>query len=297
MSVFTYLVQSPIFSYPQRQLILLLLGLFVTFTLFILFYHAIDIGLLTSMAVIMSSGFASGLSLFVLYRGTRFRGAKVDNTQVFLVTGICLWFGAELIFGYYQIWLNIEAPFPSVADAIYIAGYAFFTYYLFRTLKTLGQEVEREVLILVSLAVAVSLGYTMNLSFGVAQLISVDNEILAMAISICYPVLDGLLLVPAVVLLWGVKKGDSSQSHWVMISLFILLNAVGDIGFGYSAFIGTLNEEVWIWDIPFTVGYIAVIAGLLLQNRQYPRKISNYHHNIIIHGVSNENEINPNNMH
>ena len=268
----------------------------MTLTLFIIFYYAINRNLLTSMAVTMSAGFASGLSLFLLYRGTRFRGVKVDNAQVFLVTGICLWFGAELIFGYYQIWLNIEAPFPSLADPIYIAGYAFFTYYLFRTLKTLGQEVEREVLILVSLAVAVSLGYTMNLSFGVAQLISVDNEILAMALSICYPVLDGLLLVPAVVLLWGVKKGDSSQSHWVMISLFIVLNAVGDLGFGYGAYIGTLSEEVWIWDILYTAGYIAVIMGLLLESRQYPRNISNYHHNIIIRGVSNENDINPNNM-
>jgi diguanylate cyclase len=291
-----YLVQSLSHTYVRRHLILVLFGLFATLTLSIIFVDVSDRDMLTSMAVTISAGFASFLSLFVLYRTSRIYGAKTDKRQVCIVIGICLWFVGELIYSYYQIWLNTEAPFPSLADPIYFAGYAFFTYYLFHTLKTLGQKVEREVLILVSLAVAVSLGYIMNLSFGVAQLISVENEILGMAVSIAYPILDGLLLVPAVILLWGVNKGDSSQTHWVMISLFIVLNVVGDLGFGYSAYIGTLNEEVWIWDILFTAGYIAVIGGLLQQSAYFSRNISDYHHNTNSLGISKENENNLNNM-
>jgi hypothetical protein len=242
-----------------------------------MFSNTSDRGLFTSVAVTLSAGIASALSILVLYRGTRFQGLNLDNTLIFLVIGICLWFGAELIFSYYQIWLNTEAPFPSLADSVYLTGYVFFIYYLFRTLKILSQEIEREVLVLVSLAVAVSFGYIMNLSFGVAQMISVENEILAMAVSISYPILDGLMLVPAIAIFWSAKKGDPSQAHWVMISLFIVINAIGDLGFGYSAYIGTLNEEVWIWDIIFIAGYLTLIAGLLWPSRYFSQKTFTYH--------------------
>jgi hypothetical protein len=240
------------------------------------------------MGVTISAGFASVLSIFVLYKDTGFQEINLDNTLIFLVIGICLWFGAELIFSYYQIWLNTETPFPSLADSIYLAGYAFFIYYMFRTLKILGQEIEREVLVLVSLAVAVSFGYIMNLSFGVAQMISVENEILAMTVSVSYPVLDGLMLVPAIAILWSAKKGDPSQTHWVMISLFIVLNAIGDLGFGYSAYIGTLNEEVWIWDIIFIAGYLTLIAGLLWPNRYSSQNTYTYHTDANYIGFSKE---------
>ena len=105
----------------HKYVILSLYGLFATFTLFIIFYHAFNRDLLTSAGVMISAGFASVLSIFVLYRGTKFHGVKVDKTQIFLVIGIWLWFGAEIIFGYYQIWLKIEAPFPSLADPIYLS--------------------------------------------------------------------------------------------------------------------------------------------------------------------------------
>jgi hypothetical protein len=82
------------------------------------------------------------------------------------------------------------------------------------------------------------------------------------------------LLVPAISLLWSIGKGDSSKIHWIMISLFVVLNAVGDIGFGYSAYIGTIGEETWIWDILFTAGYITLIAGLLWQNKYYSKEFS-----------------------
>jgi hypothetical protein len=155
--------------------------------------------------------------------------------------------------------------------------------------KILSQEIEREVLILISFAVAVSLGYIMNLSFGPAELISVEHEILAMSVSVSYPILDGLLLVPAIVLLWSIRKGEISQTHWVMISIFIILNTVGDLGFGYSVYIGTLARQLWIWDILYTAGYITLIAGLLWKNKYYSHNISNYYNNTNYIGVIKEN--------
>jgi hypothetical protein len=282
-------------SFTQRYLIILLSGLFAIFAIFIIFSDVFNRNLLTNTIVTISAGFASALSLLVLYKDRRLRGQKYDKTQICLVIGICLWFVAELIYSYYQIWLNTETPFPSAADSIYMAGYVFFTYYLFSTLKSLGQEIEREVLILISFAVAVSLGYIMNLSFGPAELISVEHAILPMAVSVSYPILDGLLLVPAIVLLWSIRKGEISQTHWAMISIFIVLNAVGDLGFGYSVYIGTLARQLWVWNILFTAGYITLITGLLLKNKYYSRDTSNYYNNTNYIGVSKEN--NGENMH
>jgi hypothetical protein len=49
--------------------------------------------------------------------------------------------------------------------------------------------------------------------------------------------------------------------------LFIIFNAIGDIGFGYSAIIGTVGEEEWIWDIFFNAGYLTLVCALFWQNK------------------------------
>jgi hypothetical protein len=97
------------------------------------------------------------------------------------------------------------------------------------------------------------------------------------------------MLVPAIAIFWSAKKGDPSQTHWVMISLFIVINAIGDLGFGYSAYIGTLNEEVWIWDVIFIAGYLTLIAGLLWPSRYFYQKTFTYHDGANYIGSSKEN--------
>jgi hypothetical protein len=186
---------------------------------------------------------------------------------MFLTLGVGLWFVAETIYTYYQLGLMITTPFPSLADPAFLAGYVFFGYYFYSILKLLRKTIQRDVIILVSTAAAVSITYILNLSFGIGLLLADEEDMLGTTLSITYPILDSILFVPAILVLWSIRKGDLAYTHWILISLFIILNGIADIGFGYGAVLGTVGKEEWIWDIFYNAGYLTLASALSWQSR------------------------------
>jgi hypothetical protein len=53
-------------------------------------------------------------------------------------------------------------------------------------------------------------------------------------------------------------------THWMLRSLFIEMDTVGDIGFGYINILGEeiAEEQAWIWDVFYNAGYISIAAAL-----------------------------------
>ena len=229
---------------------------------FIIFSDSQTRTLYTDLIIVITSAIALFSSLLIVTRrkGRNLKGRTFEALSV----GLGLWFIAELTWTYYQLGLGIETPFPSLADAFWLAGYAFLAYHLYRLYNFLNRGTDRHLVILISLAIALGLGYILNLTFGVAQLLSAQEDILTPLVSILYPIFDGILLVPATVILWSLRKGDPSFTHWVLIAVFIILNTIADIGFNYSVVfdIRTAQEQEWIWNALFTAGYLSIAVAL-----------------------------------
>lgn len=250
----------------RRYLIFSLIGLFIISNIiFIYLLNPEQRSLFTNLPLNIAAGFALGLCLLIIYR-RKIDGLK-DKTHMFLTLGVGLWFVAETIYTYYQFGLMITTPFPSLADLFYLAGYVFFAYYFYSILKLLRKTIQRDVIILVSIAAAVSVTYILNLSFGIGFLLADEEDMLGTTLSIAYPILDSILFVPAILVLWSTRKGDLAYTHWILISLFIILNGIGDIGFGYDAFLGTIGKEEWIWNMFFYAGYLTLASALFWQSR------------------------------
>ena len=251
----------------RRYLIILLIGLFIVSTIFIISLNAEQRSLFTNLPETIAAGFALGLCLLIFYRHKTDR--LRDKIHVFLTIGVGLWFVAETIYTYYQLGLTITTPFPSLADPLYIAGYVFFGFYFYSILKLLRKTIQRDIIILVSIATAVSVTYILNLSFGIGLLLTDDEDLLGTTLSIAYPILDSILFVPAILVLWSLRRGDLAYTHWILMSLFIIFNGIGDIGFGYGAVLGTVLKEEWIWDLFFYAGYLALVFALFWQSRYH----------------------------
>jgi hypothetical protein len=249
----------------RRYLIFSLIGLFIISSIIIISLNPEQRSLFTNLPETIAAGFTLGLCLIIIYRH-KLDGLH-DKTHMFLTLGVGSWFVAETIYTYYQLGLMITTPFPSLADPVYLVGYVFFGYYFYSILKLLRKTIERDVIILVSIAVAVSITYILNLSFGIGLLLANEEDMLGTMLSITYPILDSILFVPAILVLWSVRKGDLAHTHWILISLFIILNGIGDIGFGYGAVLGTVGKEEWIWDIFFNAGYLTLASALFWQSR------------------------------
>ncbi len=95
---------------------------------------------------------------------------------------------------------------------------------------------------------------------------------LARLISIAYPILDGILLVPAVLILWILRGKNLASANWSLLELSIVLVTVGDIGFGYSAVIDKAGKEEWIWDLFYNSSYLVMAAAFFLQSRVFAKE-------------------------
>jgi len=211
----------------------------------------------------------SGAALFISGAAILFAHLKKHklDPQQWLFTGMMLWFSAEVIWAYTRQVLGIEIPYPSIADWVWFIGYGFFAFYTYRILGRMRKTdpIDKNLVILVSVAVSLSLAYVLNLTYGVSDLLSAAQDPIATMASFAYPVLDGLLLVPSMVILWSFRKGDPSSNQWKMMSVAFVLLAIGDIGFGYAFSLApsVAEEFEWMLAIFYNTGYICIVAGVL----------------------------------
>lgn len=220
---------------------------------------AIDVtAILTSGAAIL----ASGITTITYYFRKRGRGGYFWSS-----IGLTFWFAAEVIWVYNRQIVGNDLPYPSVADAAWIIGYGFFALHLYRIMRNLGKSypIEKSLVVLVSFAVSLSLAYILNLTFGVADILGFRDDTLSPIVSLSYPLLDGILLVPSIVILWSLRKGDPTAFNWLLLSLAFILLTIGDIGFGYSFGLAPDMAEnyEWILAIFYNAGYVCIAASVL----------------------------------
>src|SRR5438093_8396175 len=112
---------------------------------------------------------ATGLALTVVYR-QKLKGI-FGRSYAFLAGGLVLYFIAEILWGYYSIGLGIEVPFPSLADAFWLAAYAPFGYGLFSLSRLFSMHGRNKMKALV----VASLSVAAFSSYYILQLISVSD--------------------------------------------------------------------------------------------------------------------------
>lgn len=254
---------------PWRTIIILI-GTIIVSNSLIVFSSESTRDFYTNWTINTAAASALSLSIIAVITAYRHRINRVlFRAQLVFTAGLAVWLVAEVTWMYYQIFLEIETPFPSPADAFWLSGYGFFTYFMFRIYNLLSKRSERYLVILVSFAAAIIIGYVLNLTFGIADLLSAQEGSLAWVISVTYPILDVILLVPAVLILWGLRGKNIASSNWSLLALSIVLVTVGDIGFGYSAVLDKAGKEEWIWDLFYNSSYLVMAAAFFLQSRIY----------------------------
>ena len=189
---------------------------------------------------------------------------QIDGFLPFFI-GTLLWLAAEFTFAYYREGLGVEVPYPSFADLFWLLGYGFFLFHNYSVIAKLRGilTIDRSMIILVSAAVGLTLGYILNLTFGVAEILSSTTDSLSFGVSVFYPIIDGILLIPSMIIFWSLRKGDPSHMHWFLMSASFVMVTIGDIGFGYSFALSpeVAGEYEWIWSIFFNTCYVCMAAG------------------------------------
>ena len=121
-------------------------------------------------------------------------------------------------------------------------------------------------MIVISAIVATILAFLLYLVFSLSVQ---PQDMLGLIINLTYPVLDAMLLIPAIIILWSFRRGEPAYTHWVMISLFIIFVTVADIGFDYALAVDedSASQQEWVWDMFYNAGYLSIAGALFWYSR------------------------------
>ena len=249
-----------------RYVILILVGFIILVNAFIFLSSTSTRVIYTNLTINVTAATALCAAIIVLVRQIRVH-SEYSKTFGFLTVGLGLWFTAEITWTYYQLGLGVETPFPSLADVFWLAGYVPLTYHLYRIYDTVTIKVtDRDTMIVISAIVAPILAFLLYLVFSLSVQ---PQDMLGLIINLTYPVLDAMLLIPAIVILWSFRRGEPAYTHWVMISLFIIFVTVADIGFDYALAVDedSASQQEWVWDMFYNAGYLSIAAALFWYSR------------------------------
>jgi hypothetical protein len=210
---------------------------------------------------IATVGAAAVMSWIIV--GRQGMGGLFGKSYLALALGFGLWLAAETTWGYYELVLQIENPFPSPADILWLAGYGPFGYYMFSLSRFYARGVGTVKTVLVSIVASLfCILYIQNV-IGVSELPSADMFI-PVAIGMAYPVLDALILVPAVLAIINSGKGMLTSIPWIF--MFWVFTVVADSLLGY-AIVQNFEADLFLINLFYTTAYLCALAGMYWHNR------------------------------
>lgn len=210
----------------------------------------------------LAAAIAVGLSVLVIYRQKT--DGLMGKAYTFLGVGLALFLIAEIMWSYYEVVLEIENPFPSIADALWLIGYGPLLYFVFKMYRFFGASNSRTHQLFVFVGGAVFLVYLISSISQTAEF-TTQGDITSFLISISYPVLDTILLIPAALIILNPMKGELTSIPWIFLAVLIM--SVGDSAFAYSSNVTALQKMNWVWNLFFVTSYFVTSAGLFWHNR------------------------------
>lgn len=185
----------------------------------------------------------------------RFRG-KSNHGIAWLMFALCAssWLVAEHTWIVEELVYH-ENPFPSAADIFYVTGYVFLILFSINYLRIVKNAITKKTILLASL---VSIALLVP-SIYMTLYTNSDVKGFALALAFSYPVIDAIVLVPAVIGVILFFRGEVNLL-WTLMSFAIIALIGGDTGFlvtqmNNSYYTGHPIEIMFYWSyILFSFG-------------------------------------------
>jgi hypothetical protein len=223
----------------------------------------------TLISLDITASIASSLGIIAVWRH-KLKGHH-GKSYLFLTLGLISWLCADISLTYYYFGLGIkEHPVASIADAFWFAGYGFFSAHLVMALRSIqirfGNNNKNRIVIVISSIASVSfLIYSVTRTLIAFEFHGFGDTI-ALLVNITYPMLDLILVVPAILVLVNLRKDYQLSVPWFLSSISLLVNAIADDGFANDVVSGN-SHNLSFWDLFFITDYLIMAAALFWYNR------------------------------
>jgi hypothetical protein len=171
--------------------------------------------------------------------------------------GIGFWLLAECTWSLYVLAFQIEIPYPSMADLFWLVGYVPLL------MALLLQAWPFRELLVSKKQLALTLGMFvlafLLLIVTIPPLLGQGQDLVALGVSVAYPLLDTLLLTVAIPIFLVFRKG----SYWrplLFVMFGIILQLFGDLAFNQAFFSSSYYAGSAI-DLIFDMSYLMLALG------------------------------------
>jgi branched-chain amino acid transport system substrate-binding protein len=215
----------------------------------------------------INAAVAATLAILVVYRHRRNKARLAyehnNSPLIALAVGLFLWLCADIVWAIYEIVLEIVPPVPSPADFLWLSAYGFLAYYLYASYSEFhkGFKFNRTVLIVSAIGSAIFLVYIISITLSLSTITN-PRGIAMFAVIVSYPILDAILMVPAISILANFKSEPLWFTPWICESLGIFLVAISDSWFALVV-LTSLVQQFWLSALFFAAHYLVIAAGLI----------------------------------
>jgi hypothetical protein len=179
--------------------------------------------------------------------------------------GLASWFAADLTLMYYYYGLGIEEQkLVTLTDGFWFAGYVFLALHLLTVLRSLTGTIKPAIVVMVSIVTILFVMYNVINLVSSEYLIDIDFAVFV--VTIAYPVLDLILIIPSALILVSLRKDYKHSIPWFLSSLSLLVNAIADDGY-VNDFVNGNSQNMWTWDLFYVTDFIIMAGALFWYNK------------------------------
>ncbi len=217
----------------------------------------------TNWILIINSSIATGLCLFLVsIRLLKFK--KIDHqTRIYIsiAIGLALWLCANIQWFEYEE-EGIVPEIPSYADFLWISAYPFFGYALYSEFRLLYKKHRNKKILFITVCCSILLvAYISYVAINLSVLSS-PRGIVLLSIVILYPILNVILIVPAIVMLACIKTEKELSIPRMLESISLISLVMADSWFTVI-YLSNIIEAIWYSNFLIVNHYLIIAAGLL----------------------------------
>ncbi len=211
-------------------------------------------------------------ALFGFVNSKRWGGfsSSMGKSVFFLSLGLFTWGIGTLIFAYYNIYLQIAVPYPSIADLFYIVSWPLWVVGMLQLSHATGaryslQSSKGKAMLLFIPILVILISYYLLVVVGRGGVldVSLDGGGLKLFFDLAYPIGDVVVLSLAALIYSLSYSYLGGKFKWAIYFIIIgfIANYLADFSFSYTTTLETFYTAGWV-DLLFTVAMFILSIGV-----------------------------------
>lgn len=198
--------------------------------------------------------------------------STMGRSVLFLSLGLCTWGIGNLVFAYYNLALDVEVPYPSVADYIFVLSFPLWLLGIAHLSKISGayfslRQLGGKIALLAIPLVAILSSYFLLFEVARGGQIDTTGDLEKLVFDVAFPIGDALILALGLML-----YGLSLKYLGGKFKLPIIITLIGfgfayitDFSYSYTTSLGTFFVGNWV-DLLYTTTFFFLALGITSLN-------------------------------